>query len=131
MSNITTRTELVYPNAVICEVQPVRVEEFKGKSSIITDVFSKINIDKSDITPEEFRKANEFISKYKDVFSTGDADVGYATDVTHKIELSDEHPFAQRYRKIPPAMINEVREHINLLLKTGIIRKSFPHGHQT
>ena len=102
----------------------MRVEEFKAKSSCITDVFSKINIEKSDITPEEFRKANEFILKYKDVFSTGDADVGHATDVTHKIELSDEHPFAQRYRKIPPAMIKEVREHINLLLKTGIIRKS-------
>ena len=64
VSNITTRTELVYPNAVICEVQPVREEEFKIISSYVTDVFIKINIDKPDITPEEFRKANEFISKY-------------------------------------------------------------------
>ena len=102
----------------------MREDEFKVKSTYITDVFSKINIDISDITPDEFRIANKFISKYRDVFSTGDADVGHATDATHKKELSDEHPFAQRYRKIPPAMINEVREHITLLLKTGIIRKS-------
>ena len=87
----------------------MRVEESWAKSSYITDVFSKIDINKSNIT---------------DVFSTGDADVEHANDVTHKIELSHEHPFAQRCRKIPPAMINEVREHINLLLKTGIIRKS-------
>ena len=97
----------------------MREDEFKAKSTYITDVFSKINIDKSDITPEEFRKANKFISKYRDVFSTGDADVGHATDVTHKIELSDEHPFAQRYRKIPPAIArnNEVREHISLSIR--------------
>ena len=74
VSNITTRTELVYPNAGICEVPPVRVEKFKTISSYITDVFSKININKSDISPEEFRKTDEFISKYSDVFSQGDAD---------------------------------------------------------
>lgn len=83
---------------------------------------SKVNNDKSNIS-EKFRKANEFISRYKDVFYTSDADVGHAIYVTYKLEVSDNHACAERYRKTPPVLLNDVRKHISLLLETGIFRK--------
>ena len=36
----------------------------------------------------------------------------------------DETPYQQRHRPIPPAMYDEVREHLKQLLEVGIIRKS-------
>ena len=42
----------------------------------------------------------------------------------HKIELDDYRPFKDRYRRIPPHQYEEVRKHLNEMLKTGAIRKS-------
>ena len=44
--------------------------------------------------------------------------------VKHKIELTDDTPFKQRTRRIPPGMYAEVRQHIKSLLDGGIIQKS-------
>ena len=98
MSNCTTRTELVYLNAFIFEVQPVLVDEFKTNARIITDTVSS-----TIIFSEELRKA--YVLNFY-VFSTGDADVGHATDDTYMLELSDDHAFAKRYRNMSTAMIN-------------------------
>ena len=40
------------------------------------------------------------------------------------INLTDDTPFKQRHRRIPPAMIDEVRAHIEQLASGGIIRPS-------
>lgn len=71
MSNCTTRTELVYLNAFIFEVQPVLVDEFKTNARIITDTVSS-----TIIFSEELRKA--YVLNFY-VFSTGDADVRHAS----------------------------------------------------
>ena len=43
----------------------------------------------------------------------------------HHITLSDEMTFKQRNRRTPPAMIDEVRSHLEQLLSADIIRKSY------
>jgi len=45
--------------------------------------------------------------------------------VRHRIDLTDDTPFKQKHRRIPPAMIDEVRGHLQQLLASGIIRKSY------
>ena len=60
----------------------------------------------------------------KDIFSTSDTDIGHSNRVQHKIHLDDNTPFKQRHRRIPPSMIEEVRNHIQQLLAAGIIRRS-------
>ena len=42
----------------------------------------------------------------------------------HYINLTDEIPFKQRHRRISPAMIDEIRSHLEQLAATGIIRPS-------
>jgi hypothetical protein len=44
-------------------------------------------------------------------FAKDDINIGN-THVKHRIDLNDDRPFKQRNRQIPPAMFDEVKEHI-------------------
>ena len=56
--------------------------------------------------------------------SVNDLDLGRAKMVKHYIKLTDPIPFKERYRRIPPQLYNEVREHLQEMLRLGAIRKS-------
>ena len=60
----------------------------------------------------ETEEIKDLLTKHKDIFYTGETDIGHCTFVQHKINLKDEIPFKQRHRRTPPAMIDEVRAHI-------------------
>ena len=51
-------------------------------------------------------------------------DLGRAANVKHHIILTDPIPFKERYRRIPPQLYEEVRNHLQEMLKLGAIRKS-------
>lgn len=63
------------------------------------------------------------IHVYEDIFAKNDQDIGN-TKVKHRIDLNDEKPFKQRFRRIPPAMYDEVKEYLRQLLAASIIRAS-------
>ena len=42
----------------------------------------------------------------------------------HRIDLTDDHPFKEPHRRIPPALIEEVRKHLQEMLNTEVIRES-------
>ena len=50
--------------------------------------------------------------------------MGKTNLVKHKIMLDDDKPFKQPYRRIPPRMYEEVRQHIREMLNAGAIRES-------
>ena len=39
-------------------------------------------------------------------------DIGKCDLVKHQIRLNDNEPFKEPHRRIPPALFNEVREHL-------------------
>ena len=57
-------------------------------------------------------------------FLNGPTDIGCTKVMKHKIVLEDNKPFKQPYRKIPPGMYEEVRQHIKEMLAAGVIRES-------
>ena len=57
-------------------------------------------------------------------FSQGPIDLGHTNLVQHEIHLEDETPFKEPYRRIPPALIQEVHEHFREMLQIGAIRES-------
>lgn len=125
VSNVTTRTVRVPPRAIIAEIQPVTVEdipEFPAGDNMSQAV--DFNIAQDNLTKEEFAMAKEVIERNRDIFSWGETDIGHVTTVKHRIEMTDNTPFRQRHRRIPPSMFKEVRDHIQQLLTAGIIRKS-------
>jgi hypothetical protein len=54
----------------------------------------------------------------------GPTDIGSTDLFKHKIVLQDSTPFKQPYRRIPPGMYEEVRQHIREMLDAGVIRES-------
>ena len=57
--------------------------------------------------------------------SKDDWHIGHTTVVKHRVELTDTTQFKQKHRRIPPAMYEEVRDHIHQLLASGIIKQSY------
>jgi phosphoserine aminotransferase len=52
----------------------------------------------------------------KAVFSTGPTDLRYTRLVEHEINLTDDKPYREPYRRIPPSVFDEVREHLREML---------------
>lgn len=110
----------------MCEVQPVKLQDLPtaDDSATYDDIFSQIHIPDNELSSTELEKVKALLMDYKDILSTGDGDIGHNQSVQHRIELNNEIPFKQGYRKIPPSMIDEVRDHLQQLLKGNVIRKS-------
>ena len=89
-------------------------EEFLDQFTLPADILS----------PEERQEARKLLLEYRDIFSEGEYDIGSTQLVKHKIQLTDNAPFKQRHRRIPPSMYQEVRDHLHKLLDTGVIRES-------
>lgn len=87
ISNITTRTVSVPEKAVICEIQPVTIAQNSNQThqEEIMQHITKINIEQDNLSREEVQQGQNLIHEYSDIFSTGDADVGHATSVQHRI----------------------------------------------
>lgn len=77
------------------------------------------------LNDEQLKKAEELMDKWRTkVFSGADEGIGCTSSVKHKIHLDDNVPFKQRHRRIPPAQYDEVREHLQGLIDSGVIRES-------
>ena len=72
----------------------------------------------------EQKQARELLLKWEHLFVQNDLDLGKTALVKHKIRLTDQTPFKERYRCIPPHMYDDVRAHIQEMLDIGAIHKS-------
>ena len=97
-----------------------------GISSLQTDAPTKLpfSLEDSPITPEWKERISALLIKHKNAFSNDDLDIGCTSTIRHQIRLTDEAPFRQRSRRIPPADYEDTRKHIRDLLTKGIIRDS-------
>ena len=82
------------------------------------------SVDLSNLSHQEQLEATDLLGKYKDVFSSGDSDLGCTTLIEHNIPVTDDIPTKQRYRRIPPSQFEIVKAHIKQLLQTQVIRES-------
>ena len=131
--NMTAKPISVLPNTRLCQLQSVdvvrNVDPFEGKSkesSALDKSFEElgIKIPSDSISADQREQAVKFLSKWKHLFSTGPTDLGCTNLVEHEIELTDPKPFKDPYRRIPPGMFEEVREHLKEMIEAGAIRKS-------
>ena len=75
---------------------------------------------------ENQRKLMEkVLEEERDMFSTSDADIGDIQDFQMDINLTDNIPVTEAYRRVPPHLYKEVRDYIDDLLTNGWIRESF------
>ena len=74
----------------------------------------------SDIT----NKIESLLWHYRDVFALSHHQLGCFNRTKHEIELTDETPIKQKYRRIPPHLFQAVKEELHKLLDNGVIRPS-------
>ena len=72
----------------------------------------------------EQKQAWELLLKWEHLFAQNDLDLGKTALIKHKIKLTNQTPFKERYRCIPPHMYDDVRAHIQEMLDIGAIHKS-------
>ena len=77
------------------------------------------------LTEEQGKIVLELLDEEKEVFSKFKNDIGHIKDFFIDIRLIDEVPVAERYRKIPRNLYDEVKNYVNDLLANGWIRKSY------
>ena len=91
-----------------------------GKNTSLRDEVENTRCSCSGLSPEQQEKLDALLNKHASVFSKSDDDIGYTETVKHKIRTEDDIPVRTR---IPPNH-QEVKEHIQKLLDSSIIRKS-------
>ena len=71
--------------------------------------------------PEVAIKARSLLAEYNDIFSLEKHEIGHTKVVEHNIVLKDPEvaPFKECFRRIPPTQVDEVREHLKLMLDAG------------
>ena len=74
--------------------------------------------------PELVQEARDLFCEFHDIFSLHDTDLGKANMVEHSIKLTDHQPFKERYRRIPPHLMDEVKKELKNMLKVGVIKPS-------
>ena len=85
-------------------------------------LLEQIDLSGAETYGEDFyQKTQELFKKYHTTFSKDDLDLGRATSVKHYIKLTDSK---ERYRRIPPQLYDEVKQHLQEMLRLGAIRKS-------
>ena len=75
---------------------------------------------------EQAEKAHGLLQEYHNIFSLEKHDMGHTKVTKHKIVLKnpDTPPFKKRFHRILPPQVDEVREHMKLMLDAGVVQLS-------
>ena len=74
--------------------------------------------------PDLADEAHWLLAEYHDVFSLDPAELGCTHSMEHTIKVTDDTPFKEQFRWIPPLMVEEVRNHLREMLESSAIRPS-------
>src|SRR5664279_455431 len=61
------------------------------------------------------------LMKYKDVFSQSEVDMGLTDIVQHHIDTGSTAPIRQQLRRLPPAHVQAISQHVDSMISQGII----------
>ena len=74
--------------------------------------------------PRNAEAAEQLVLSYHNVFALEKNKLGCATAVEHEICIVDREPFKERFRRVPPPLLEEVRASVRDILDAGAIRPS-------
>lgn len=123
--NVSDRERSIQSGSIVCALQTAEVESlpctsFSDKDE---DWLSKFHWPED---PAHAQAIRDLVLEYRDVFSTHSLDYGQTNLVEHRIDFKDENvsPIKLRYRRIPPCMVDEVRQYLDELIEAKQIRPS-------
>ena len=77
-----------------------------------------------DWPPELAKRAKALLLEFHHVFSLEPNEIGCTDATKHVIELMKDEPFKERFHRIAPPLVDEVRQHIQEMLDGSAIRPS-------
>ena len=84
----------------------------------------QFTLDLNDLSVKERDQVNDLLLSYRNIFPSGELDIGHTTAAKQRIDLYDPIHVKERHRRVLPAMYQEVKEHLQDLLSVCIIRPS-------
>ena len=123
----TTRTLPAGQRIGVLEaIESVMIPEYhRNESDNITDETLLRMFDVEELlSTNDNQKFKDLILKNRPVFALTSNDPGCAKDVEDMIQLDDEVPVKERYRRIPPALFDSVCKEIGKMVEAGVIRES-------
>ena len=96
----------------------------------LTPEREKLLFSKIDLTgvqswdPALIEEARQLFCEFAHIFALESTDMGHISMVKHKIRLDNYTPFKERYRRIPPHLFDEVKNHLKEMIEVGAICKS-------
>jgi hypothetical protein len=131
LNNICDTAVLIPRGTEVCHAESVQMmtqvsppsETASGDVQFL-DLFDLEKTKENCTETGQYEKVQKLLHDHKNAFSLNDFDMGKAKGVTHEINLTDTRPFRERYRRIPPSMLQEVRDHISMMLDAGIVKPS-------
>ena len=72
-------------------------------------------------TEEQQCSVKKLLEEYQYLFALNLKELGRTSLVQHEIKLSNDRPFKERYRRIPPHQYEEVWKHLQEMLAIGAI----------
>ena len=122
-------TWMVAANKVLKVTNLFSTEQTKEQSTLTETERQDLLLEKLDLSglevwpQEQAEKARSLLKEYHDIFLLEKRDMGHTNTTKHKIVLMnpDTLPFKECFRRIPPPQLDEVREHLKLMLDAGVI----------
>ena len=122
-------TRMVAANEVPKVTNLFSTEQTKEQSTLTEAERQDLLLEKLDLSgleawPEDQAgKAHSLLKEYHDILSLEKCDMGHTNATKHKIVLKDPDtpPFKEHFCRIPPPQLDEVREHLKLMLDAGVI----------
>ena len=104
-------------------------EQTKEQSTLTETERQDLLLEKLDLLgleawpPEQAEQARNLLKEYHDIFSLEKRDMGHTNTTKHKIVLKDPDtlPFKEQFCSILPPQLDEVREHLKLMLDARVI----------
>ena len=82
------------------------------------------NESKTNLDLDQQAKLAKLLTNYQDTFAKHDLDLGCFAQIKHKIDTGDNRPVQQKMRRTPVHFQDQEYEHLQKLLKEGIIQPS-------
>lgn len=131
--NLSASPVVIRPRSFLCSLQHVDVvrnidpfsdggQQTGSKCKSLEEL--GVQIPSDTLSQDQQSKVTDFLEGWKHIFSSGPTDLGCTNLVEHEIELTEQKPFKEPYRRIPPGMVEEVREHLKDMIDAGAIRES-------
>ena len=73
---------------------------------------------------EERELFRDILRRNRSAFAMSDDDLGFTTAIEHRIRTTDDVPVVAPYRRVPPSQLQEVRQHLEKLMRMGVITES-------